>query len=134
MMLDTLGLGPPRLLAGLDHWQRLDLAAHQTVFGRPPRLSAEQLISMAGRVDLRGRGGAAFPVARKLSAVLATTQARKRAPMIVINGAEGEPGSAKDRMLLVRSPYLVLSGAMTVADALRAELIVVGVSDPEAAR
>jgi NADH:ubiquinone oxidoreductase subunit F (NADH-binding)/ferredoxin len=133
-MLDTLCIGQPRLTAGLERWQRIDLTAYQTVFGQLPRLSAEQLITMAERVDLRGRGGAAFPVARKLSAVLDASRARKRAPMVVINGAEGEPGSAKDKMLLIRSPYLVLSGAMAVADALRAPLIVIGVSDPQAAR
>jgi NADH:ubiquinone oxidoreductase subunit F (NADH-binding)/ferredoxin len=131
---DTFCLGQARLTAGLNRWRRIDLTAYRRVFGRSPRLSAEQLIRMAEEVDLRGRGGAAFPVARKLSAVLAACRARKKAPMVVVNGAEGEPGSAKDRMLLLRSPYLVLSGAMVVASALRAKLIVVGVSDPLVAR
>jgi NADH:ubiquinone oxidoreductase subunit F (NADH-binding) len=134
MTLDTLSIGQPRLTAGLERWQRIDLTAYHRLFGPLPRLSAGQLISMAEQVDLRGRGGAAFPVARKLSAVLEACRARKRAPMVVVNGAEGEPGSAKDRMLLIRSPYLVLSGAMVVADALRARLIVVGVSDRQVAR
>ncbi|MGH3156543.1 MAG: NADH-quinone oxidoreductase subunit NuoF family protein, partial [Streptosporangiaceae bacterium] len=133
-MLETLCIGQPRLTAGLERWQRIDLTAYRRVFGTPPRLSAEQLISMAERVDLRGRGGAAFPVARKLSAVVESSRARKRAPMVVVNGAEGEPGSAKDRMLLIRSPYLVLCGAMVVAHALRARLILVGVSDAQVAR
>jgi NADH:ubiquinone oxidoreductase subunit F (NADH-binding)/ferredoxin len=132
--LDTLCIGQPRLTAGLDRWRRIDLAAYRTVFGRSPRLSAEQLISMAGQVNLRGRGGAAFPVARKLTAVLEACRTRKRAPIVVVNAAEGEPGSAKDKMLLLRSPYLVLSGVMVVAHALRARLIVIGVSDAQAAR
>jgi NADH:ubiquinone oxidoreductase subunit F (NADH-binding)/ferredoxin len=134
MMLDTLSVGQPRVLAGLERWQRIDLTAYRKVFGQSPRLSAEQLISMAERVDLRGRGGAAFPVARKLSAVRDAIRTRKRAPMVVVNATEGEPGSAKDRTLLIRSPYLVLSGAMVVAHALRARLIVVGVSDAQVAR
>jgi NADH:ubiquinone oxidoreductase subunit F (NADH-binding)/ferredoxin len=128
-------IGQPRLTAGLDRWRRIDLAAYQTVFGqRVPRHSAEKLISMTEQVGLRGRGGAAFPVARKLSAVRDAARMRKRAPMVVINGAEGEPGSGKDRLLLLRSPYLVLAGARAAAYALRAQLIIVGVSDPLAAR
>jgi NADH:ubiquinone oxidoreductase subunit F (NADH-binding)/ferredoxin len=134
MTLDALCIGRPRLLAGLERWQRIDLAAYRRVFGQLPRLSTEQLITMAEQVDLRGRGGAAFPVARKLSAVLHASRTRKRAPIVVVNGAEGEPGSAKDKMLLTKSPYLVLSGAMAVACALRARLIVVAVSDAQVAR
>jgi NADH:ubiquinone oxidoreductase subunit F (NADH-binding) len=131
---EVLCIGQPRLTAGLDRLRRIDLATYDGVFGRLPRLTAQQLISMNEQVDLRGRGGAAFPVARKLSAVVEAARARKRAPMVVVNGTESEPGSAKDRMLLLRSPYLVLAGAMAVARALRARLILVGVSDAVVAR
>ncbi|HYA50792.1 MAG TPA: NADH-ubiquinone oxidoreductase-F iron-sulfur binding region domain-containing protein, partial [Streptosporangiaceae bacterium] len=131
---EVLCIGQPRLTAGLDRLRRIDLAAYESVFGRLPRLTAQQLISINEQVDLRGRGGAAFPVARKLSAVLEAARARKRAPMVVVNGTEGEPGSVKDRMLLLRSPYLVLAGAMAAARALRARLILVGVSDAVVAR
>ncbi len=131
---DTFCIGQPRLTAGLNRWRRIDLTAYQMVFGRVPRYSAEQLITMTEQVGLRGRGGAAYPVARKLWAVRDAARARKRAPMVVVNGAEGEPGSAKDRMLLLRSPYLVLAGARAAAHALRAQLILVGVSDPLVAR
>jgi NADH:ubiquinone oxidoreductase subunit F (NADH-binding)/ferredoxin len=127
-------IGQPRLTAGLDRLRRIDLAAYDAVFGRMPRLTAEQLISMNEQVDLRGRGGAAFPVACKLAAVLEAARARKRAPMVVVNGTEGEPGSVKDKMLLLRSPYLVLAGAMAAARALRARLILVGVTDALVAR
>jgi len=131
---EVLCIGQPRLTAGLDRLRRIDLAAYEAVFGRMPRLTAEQLISINEQVDLRGRGGAAFPVARKLAAVLEAARARKRAPMVVVNGTEGEPGSVKDRMLLLRSPYLVLAGAMAAARALRARLILVGVTDALVAR
>ena len=49
--------------------------------------------------------------------------------MILINGTEGEPGSAKDKMLLLRSPYLVLGGALLAGRALGAKMIVVGVTN-----
>jgi NADH:ubiquinone oxidoreductase subunit F (NADH-binding) len=131
---EVLCIGQPRLTTGLDRLRRIDLAAYEAVFGRMPRLTAQQLIDINEQVDLRGRGGAAFPFARKLSAVLEAARARKRAPMVVVNGTEGEPGSAKDRMLLIRSPYLVLAGAMAAARAIRAKLILVGVTDTLVAR
>ena len=115
---EVLSIGQPRLTAGLDRLRRIDLVGYQAVFGELPRLTAEQLIRMAERVDLRGRGGAAFPVARKLAAVRGAARKRKRRPIVLVNGAEGEPGSAKDKMLLLRSPYLVLGGAVTAARAL----------------
>jgi NADH:ubiquinone oxidoreductase subunit F (NADH-binding)/ferredoxin len=127
-------IGQRRLTAGLDRFRRIDLAGYHMIFGRLPCLTAERLIDMAERVDLRGRGGAAFPVAHKLAAVLDAASARKRSPIVLVNGAEGEPGSAKDRMLLLRSPYLVLGGALAAARALQARDILVGVTDPLAAR
>jgi NADH:ubiquinone oxidoreductase subunit F (NADH-binding)/ferredoxin len=124
----VLSIGQARLTAGLDRMQQIDLAAYQSIFGKLPRLTADQLIGMTEQVDLRGRGGAAFPVARKLRAVVASARARKRQVVVVVNATEGEPGSYKDKMLLTKSPYLVLGGALVVAWALRAREIVVGVS------
>ena len=63
-------VGAARMTAGLDRMARLDLAAHSEIFGQLPRLSAEKLMEMASQVDLRGQGGAAFPFARKLKAVV----------------------------------------------------------------
>src|SRR5262249_34978545 len=96
--------------------------------GAIQRMSAHQLIEMVERVDMRGRGGAAFPFARKLRAVMDSAVARKRPTVVVVNGTEGEPGSAKDKMLLLRSPYLVLGGALLAGRALGAKEIVVGVA------
>ena len=133
-MPEALCIGRPRLTAGLDQFRRIDLTAYHTVFGWLPSLTAERLIAMTERVDLRGRGGAAFPVARKLAAVLDAARFRKRSPIVVVNAAEGEPGSAKDKLLLLRSPYLVLGGALAAARALEARDVIVGVTDALAAR
>ena len=126
-------IGAARLTAGLDRMPRLDLEAHRDIFGPLPRLSAEELISMTEQVDLRGQGGAAFPFARKLSAVVKNAEANDCAPVVVVNATEGEPGSAKDKMLMIRSPYLILSGAALVAEAIGAEEIVIGVAGNELA-
>jgi hypothetical protein len=132
--LDVLSIGPPRLTAGLNEMRRLDLAASRKVFWDVPDLTADDLVTMAAEVDLRGRGGAAFPLADKIAAVQEAARRRRRRPMVVVNGVESDPGSAKDRMLLLRSPYLVLAGALAAAQALRARLIVVGAADALVAR
>src|SRR6266568_4965386 len=126
-------IGAARLTAGLDRMPRLDLEAHRDIFGPLPRLSAEELISMTEQVDLRGQGGAGFPFARKLDAVVKNAEANDCAPIVVVNATEGEPGSVKDKMLMIRSPYLILSGAALVAEAIGAEEIVIGVAGNELA-
>jgi len=131
---DVMCIGQARLTAGLDRTDRIDLTSHYSVFGTLPRLTADQLIGMAEQVDLRGRGGAAFPVARKMRAVLQSVQKRKRRAVVLVNATEGEPGSAKDRMLMLRSPFLVLGGALLAARALHAMEILIGVTREDVAR
>jgi NADH:ubiquinone oxidoreductase subunit F (NADH-binding)/ferredoxin len=130
----VIRVGQARTTAGLDRHARLDLATHRAEFGPLPALTATNLIAIADQVDLRGRGGAAFPVARKLRAVQAATRGGKRRAVVVVNAAEGEPGSAKDKMLLCRSPHLVLDGALIAARALGAREIIVAVAGDGAHR
>ncbi|WP_328807962.1 NADH-ubiquinone oxidoreductase-F iron-sulfur binding region domain-containing protein [Nonomuraea antri] len=119
----VLRLGPARLTAGLDHCRRLDLPAHRTLHGVLEPRDLAELIAEVNDVDLRGRGGAAFPFGRKLRAV--ADAAGGRESVVLVNGAEGEPASSKDTMLLVRTPHLVLDGAVLAAHALRAREVVV---------
>jgi NADH:ubiquinone oxidoreductase subunit F (NADH-binding) len=78
--------------------------------GRPDQWR-EHLIAEVGRAGLTGRGGASFPTARKLRAVAAG----RDAPVVIANGTEGEPASAKDKVLLAREPHLILDGAVLAA-------------------
>ena len=75
-----------------------------------PRRSRSDLFAEIEASGLTGRGGAAFPTARKLAAV-----ARARRPKVVVNGVEGEPASWKDKVLLSQNPHLVVDGAMVAA-------------------
>lgn len=124
-------LGPARLTAGLDHCRRLDLPAHRTVHGTPEPRDLDTLIAQVDEVDLRGRGGAAFPFARKLRAV--ADSASERQSVVLVNAVEGEPASSKDAMLLVRTPHLVLDGAVLAAEALRAREVVIATVEGEVA-
>jgi NADH:ubiquinone oxidoreductase subunit F (NADH-binding)/ferredoxin len=124
-------IGQPRLTAGLDRHEHLTLAAHRAIHGRPARLQIGALTALTDSVDLRGRGGAGFPFARKLRAVAARAN-RRRAAVVLVNATEGEPASTKDKALLIRAPHLVLDGAMLAAAALEATEVVVGLTDPRA--
>jgi NADH:ubiquinone oxidoreductase subunit F (NADH-binding)/ferredoxin len=130
---EIMRIGAARLTAGLDRMARLDLAAHRDVFGPLPRLTAAELIAMAEDVDLRGQGGAAFPFARKVQAVIDAADANDCPTIVVVNATEGEPGSVKDKMLMIRSPYLILSGAALAAEAIGAAEIIIGVAGDELA-
>jgi NADH:ubiquinone oxidoreductase subunit F (NADH-binding)/ferredoxin len=131
---EAMCIGQARLTAGLDRFERIDLTTHYSVFGNLPRLTADQLIEAADRVSLCGRGGAAFPFGKKLKSVVQSARQRKKRVVVLVNATEGEPGSAKDRMLLLRSPYLVLGGALVAAWALQAKEIVIGVTRTDVAR
>jgi NADH:ubiquinone oxidoreductase subunit F (NADH-binding)/ferredoxin len=131
---DAMCIGQARLTAGLDRFERIDLTTHYSVFGNLPRLTADQLTEACERVSLCGRGGAAFPFGKKLKSVVQSARQRKKRVVVVVNATEGEPGSAKDRMLLLRSPYLVLGGALVAAWALQAKEIVIGVTRTDVAR
>ncbi|MEU6790442.1 NADH-ubiquinone oxidoreductase-F iron-sulfur binding region domain-containing protein [Nonomuraea wenchangensis] len=128
----VLRMGPARLTAGLDHCRRLDLPAHRTLHGLVEPRELSELISYANEVDMRGRGGAAFPFARKLRAVADAAGANGES-VVLVNGAEGEPASSKDAMLLTRNPHLVLDGAVLAAEALGAREVVVATAGGEVA-
>ncbi|WP_232533778.1 NADH-quinone oxidoreductase subunit NuoF family protein [Plantactinospora sp. KBS50] len=121
--------GEPRLTAGLDEFGSLDLAAHEEVHGPIGPLSISSLLRLAEDIQLTGRGGAGFPFARKLRAVLESARSQQSPPVVVVNATEGEPASWKDKVLLTRAPHLILDGAALAAYALDADEIVIGVAD-----
>ncbi|MFD3546587.1 NADH-ubiquinone oxidoreductase-F iron-sulfur binding region domain-containing protein [Streptomyces sp. NPDC058655] len=121
-------VGAPRLLAGLDQVARLDRVAHLTTHGSLPLYRPDELVELADNIDLRGRGGAAFPFHRKLRAVMRSARARDGRTAVVVNGSEGEPSCLKDKALLLHAPHLVIDGALLAASALNAEDVVVAVT------
>jgi NADH:ubiquinone oxidoreductase subunit F (NADH-binding) len=105
-------------------WRRLlgdgsanDLGAHLHRHGQIPwQGGIGQLIRTVEDAGLTGHGGAGFPTWRKLATVAAGERA-----IVVANGAEGEPASAKDLALLTVAPHLVLDGLQLAAEAVSAE-------------
>jgi NADH:ubiquinone oxidoreductase subunit F (NADH-binding) len=120
----------PRLLAGIagaaglpEHERHygllpdLDPPAARSRGGRARGRRPERLIDVVEAAGLTGRGGAGFPAGRKMRSV-AAGPGRK---VVVANGAEGEPASRKDRLLLTRLPHLVMDGITLAAQAVGAD-------------
>ena len=85
------------------------------------------------RAGLRGRGGGGFPTGRKWRSVASGGPALGDR-YVVANGAEGEPGTFKDRPLLRANPYQVIEGvsiAATVVNAREAFIAVKATFRPE---
>ena len=120
----------PRLLAERFGGGPASLTEHLARHGRLPAIgpgapSRSEFIAEVGRAGLAGRGGAGFPTARKLHAVASG----RDVPVVIANGTEGEPASAKDKVLLAREPHLVLDGAVLAARMVGAPRAIVVVHD-----
>jgi NADH:ubiquinone oxidoreductase subunit F (NADH-binding) len=107
----------PRLLAGMGE-RCAGLRGHERQHGPMPVLRrAGRLIDVVEASGLTGRGGAGFPAGRKMRSVAAGSGSK----VLIANGAEGEPASLKDRLLLSRLPHLVLDGVALAALAVGAD-------------
>lgn len=126
--------GPPRRMPRLiSPHGPLPLREHLARYGAVPFSTSlpsrgaaiPALIAEVERSGLTGRGGAGFPCGRKMRAV---AQAGGRGgpfgsqvgTVLIANGAESEPASGKDSLLLARAPHLVLDGMALAAEAVGA--------------
>ena len=117
--------GPGRLLAGVGAARvTVGLHDHLDRWGAVPAWRASNFLDELDRSGLRGRGGGWFPVGTKWRAV---HRVGLRRPVVVANGAEGEPASAKDRLLITQLPHLVLDGAVLAATTVGASEVLVHV-------
>lgn len=69
--------------------------------------TAEQIIDELKKSELRGRGGAGFPLGLKWSFMPKNQPGQK---YVVCNSDEGEPGACKDRDILRFNPHSVIEG------------------------
>ena len=112
--------GVARLLAAVrGDGRSVSLAEHHAINGPLP--VERDLIELVEASRLRGRGGGSFPTGQKLRAVAS----QRGRPVVVVNAAEGEPASKKDKALLHHVPHLVLDGAAAAAAVLGADSVVV---------
>ncbi len=117
-----------RVLRSFASLAEYEAAGGGTGLDAAGRLSPTGVVEHLMASGLRGRGGAGFPTGRKWDAVV-----RHDSPVmpatVVVNAAEGEPGSFKDRAILRGNAYAVLEGALIAATAVGADQVVVATKD-----
>jgi NADH:ubiquinone oxidoreductase subunit F (NADH-binding) len=127
-LLDGVAVVPTHGAELLNGVARQDLATHLSEHGPRARCAGAEglaLVEELARIALTGRGGGHFPTAAKWRSVLA----HPAGGTVVVNGAEGEPGCAKDAVLLQTRPHLVLDGLVSAMETVGARDGVVWLHD-----
>jgi NADH:ubiquinone oxidoreductase subunit F (NADH-binding)/NADH:ubiquinone oxidoreductase subunit E len=104
---------PPPIQEAVRAWQTEEDWAK----GRELGGWSDIILDEIREADLRGLGGAGIPAVQKWRDVRdAVRQARQREgddrAFIVVNGDESEPGTFKDRELLLRTPHLIVEAVI----------------------
>lgn len=107
----------PQIYAGLNgnNWSLRDYEARggyqalRKILGKDggEGLTQDQIIAIIKESGLRGRGGAGFPTGLKWSFMPRQFPGDK---FLVCNSDEGEPGTCKDREILMHNPHIVIEG------------------------
>jgi len=87
---------------------------------RAEELGSEAVIALLDESGLQGRGGAGFPAGIKWKGVRGQTE---RERYVVLNADEAEPGTFKDREVMMKRPDLVLEGLAIAARVVEAKVI-----------
>jgi NADH-quinone oxidoreductase subunit F len=72
-------------------------------------MTREQVVEEAKKANIRGRGGAGFPMGVKWSFMRPHPD---KPAYLVINADEGEPGTHKDRTIMEKNPHSVVEGCI----------------------
>ncbi|WP_058615417.1 NADH-quinone oxidoreductase subunit NuoF [Tepidimonas taiwanensis] len=115
----------PQIYAGLDgtNWRLKDYEARggyqalRKILGKDggEGMTPDQVIAEVKTSALRGRGGAGFPTGLKWSFMPRQFPGQK---YLVCNSDEGEPGTCKDRDILMYNPHIVIEGMAIAAYAM----------------
>jgi NADH-quinone oxidoreductase subunit F len=116
---------PVLVLGGAEEEPLRDLASYRAVGGyaqleraraMTPLAVTEELIQS----NLRGRGGAFFPMGRKASFIPTPDKVAK--PIyLTVNADESEPGTFKDREIMLRVPHRLIEGCLIAAHAIQSK-------------
>jgi len=104
-----------RILLDFDG-DRRDIADYERAGGYRQLTKAlagapEDVIAAVDSSGIRGRGGAGFPTGRKASFL---PKDRKPA-YLCVNADESEPGTFKDREIMLRNPHALIEGVITMS-------------------
>lgn len=115
----------PQIYEGLDgsNWSIKDYEARggyqalKKLLGKDGGngMTQDEVIATVKESGLRGRGGAGFPTGLKWSFMPRQFPGQK---YLVCNSDEGEPGTCKDREILMHNPHIVIEGMIIAAYAM----------------
>ncbi len=115
------------VLGGAEETPLRDLASYRAVGGYAQLLKAramppQEVIALLIESNLRGRGGAFFPTGRKASFIPSPEKVAK--PIyITVNADESEPGTFKDREIMLRVPHRLVEGCLIAAHAIQSDFV-----------
>ena len=122
----TIGFEPPAVvLDGAIEEPLTDLASYRAVGGyaqleRARAMSPHDVTDQLIQSNLRGRGGAFFPTGRKASFIPTPDKVAK--PIyLTVNADESEPGTFKDREIMLRVPHRLIEGCLIAAHAIQSK-------------
>jgi NADH-quinone oxidoreductase subunit F len=117
--------GPALVLGGYDGKPLVDLDSYRAVGGyaqiaKARAMTPQEVTQQIIDSNLRGRGGAFFPTGRKASFIPTPDKVAK--PIyITVNADESEPGTFKDREIMLKVPHRLLEGCLIAAHAIQSK-------------
>ena len=120
---------PQVVFAGTDGGAVTRIEDYEAAGGFAPlrkarSLAPDDVIAELEASGLRGRGGAFFPTGRKWAFVPKPDQLAKP-HYLVVNADESEPGTFKDREIMLRVPFRFLEGCLIAAHAISSQHVFV---------
>jgi NADH-quinone oxidoreductase subunit F len=115
------------VLAGAEETPLRDLGSYRAVGGYAQLAKARamppgEVIALLIESNLRGRGGAFFPTGRKAS-FIPTPDKIAKPVYITVNADESEPGTFKDREIMLRVPHRLIEGCLVAAHAIQSRFV-----------
>ena len=111
----TLAHADERDLSKLKEYQAVD---GYKALAKARKMKSEAVVEELLASNLRGRGGAGFPMGRKASFLAKGTG---KPTYLCVNADESEPGTFKDREIMLRNPHLLIEGCLVTAHAIESQ-------------
>lgn len=110
----------PFLLAPIEDHDQLDVymkhGGYTALRKALKEMTPEQITQEVIDSGLRGRGGAGFPAGRKWSFLPKNSD---KPVYLTVNADESEPGTFKDRELMLKHPHMVIEGTIITSFAIK---------------
>lgn len=97
-------LGKPVIIS-----PRINMAHFESILRKLISMSREDVLVQIKTSNLRGRGGAGYPIGHKLAFC---KQEESETKFIICNADEGDPGAFSDRYIMEKHPYAMMLGMM----------------------